>query len=289
MLEWNAEGPPGPPGEQGVPGSLDLAGQVCPPTQFVSGFDENGDIICSAPDNGSLPPPPGLISWWQGDGNPNDIQDSNDGILRNGTAFLAGKVGQAFSLDGLDDFVEVPSSASLQIAGSLTIEGFIRADTFDAPPGVDNQRAILTMFNPDSGRKSYGLVVILSGNGTTTHFVCGGTQLQTGSWYHVAGTFDAPSGLASVYVNGAMDGSAALPISSIHVSTERLLIGAIDNSISFSPPDSGHFGGLIDEISLYDRALSGTELLDIFNAGALGKTKPWIFSKPQAPKRPQVS
>ena len=51
------------------------------------------------------PPPTGLVSWWPGDGNPNDIQDSNDGTLQNGVTFAAGKVGQAFSFDGVDDFV----------------------------------------------------------------------------------------------------------------------------------------------------------------------------------------
>ncbi len=51
--------------------------------------------------------PKRLVSWWSGDGNANDVQDKNPGILQNGASYATGKVGQAFSMDGIDDFVEV--------------------------------------------------------------------------------------------------------------------------------------------------------------------------------------
>ncbi|MGH7253236.1 MAG: hypothetical protein ACREIE_05490, partial [Nitrospiraceae bacterium] len=55
------------------------------------------------------PPPPGLVSWWPGNGNSNDIADSNNGTLQNGATFVTGKVSQAFTFDGQDDFVQVPN------------------------------------------------------------------------------------------------------------------------------------------------------------------------------------
>ena len=51
----------------------------------------------------SSPPSSGHVSWWPGDGNADDILDSNHGSLKNGASFAAGKVAQAFSLDGIDD------------------------------------------------------------------------------------------------------------------------------------------------------------------------------------------
>src|SRR5262245_17110647 len=51
------------------------------------------------------PPPPNVVSWWPGDGNANDIQRSNNGTLQNGAAFAPGYVGQAFSFDGINDYV----------------------------------------------------------------------------------------------------------------------------------------------------------------------------------------
>ncbi len=65
------------------------------------------------------PPPPNMISWWDAEGNANDIQDGNDGTLQGGTAFAAGKVGQAFSLDGIDDVVAIGNPANLQFGTTL--------------------------------------------------------------------------------------------------------------------------------------------------------------------------
>ena len=51
------------------------------------------------------PPPPNMVSWWPGDGNARDIQGGNNGV-NNGT-YAAGKVGQAFSLDGISHYVQL--------------------------------------------------------------------------------------------------------------------------------------------------------------------------------------
>ena len=61
-----------------------------------------------------IPPPSGLVSWWPGDRNARDIIDDNDGLLKGGASFRNGIVKQAFSLDGIDDFVLVPDSSSLR-------------------------------------------------------------------------------------------------------------------------------------------------------------------------------
>ena len=52
--------------------------------------------------------PSGLTNWWPGDGNTNDIQNSKNGSLQNGTSFDTGKVAQAFNLDGGDDYISIP-------------------------------------------------------------------------------------------------------------------------------------------------------------------------------------
>src|SRR3989344_4500265 len=52
-------------------------------------------------------PPSGLISWWPGDGNAEDIFDGYDGALVGDTTFASGKVDQAFSLDGNSDYIDI--------------------------------------------------------------------------------------------------------------------------------------------------------------------------------------
>src|SRR5213080_193555 len=51
-----------------------------------------------------IPPPAGVVAWYPGDGNASDTQGHN-GTLQGGATFTAGKVGQAFSLDGVNDYV----------------------------------------------------------------------------------------------------------------------------------------------------------------------------------------
>src|SRR5205085_5642296 len=74
---------------------------------------------------GCAPAPVGLISWWAADGNTFDARSRNNGTLTNGATFGAGRNGQGFSLDGTDDFVQVPHSTSLNPTGSFTLEAWI--------------------------------------------------------------------------------------------------------------------------------------------------------------------
>ena len=70
------------------------------------------------------PPTWSRPSWWQAEGNAADAVGMNTGVLQNGTAFDGGEVGQAFRLDGVNDFISIPASASLNVGtgSGLTFE-----------------------------------------------------------------------------------------------------------------------------------------------------------------------
>jgi concanavalin A-like lectin/glucanase superfamily protein len=80
-------------------------------------------------------PGTGLVSWWPGEGNVNDIQGTNNGTFQNGATFTTGTVGQAFSFDGTSQYVRVPTSTSLNQTGSFTIDAWIYP-TADARAGL---------------------------------------------------------------------------------------------------------------------------------------------------------
>src|SRR5439155_11484511 len=77
-------------------------------------------------------PPAGLIGWWSGDGNANDIGGSDPGTLQGGaTANAVGVVGSAFSFDGTNAYVQIPDSPQLR-PGNLTIEAWVRFNSLDS-------------------------------------------------------------------------------------------------------------------------------------------------------------
>src|SRR5204863_6136731 len=72
------------------------------------------------------PPPANMISWWPADGNANDIQGSNNGTLQNGATFAPGMVGQAFSFDGVDDYVQTSDTGLPFGSAARTLDFWIR-------------------------------------------------------------------------------------------------------------------------------------------------------------------
>ena len=67
-----------------------------------------------------------MIDWWPGDGNANDIVGSNDGTPVNGATFAAGLIGQAFSLDGVDDSVSFGNTIGNLGTADFTVDLFGR-------------------------------------------------------------------------------------------------------------------------------------------------------------------
>src|SRR6185503_8936565 len=63
-----------------------------------------------------------LVARWHGDGDAQDSAGVNHGVLRNGAGFATGVSGQGFLLDGVDDYVRIVHSASLNLANAVTME-----------------------------------------------------------------------------------------------------------------------------------------------------------------------
>src|SRR5579883_1193085 len=61
------------------------------------------------------PAPPGLVSWWPGDGSAADSAGQNNGTQVGNVTFTPGEVGQAFSLSGNGDYITIPDSPSLSL------------------------------------------------------------------------------------------------------------------------------------------------------------------------------
>lgn len=228
-------------------------------------------------------PPTGLVSWWAAEWDASDVIGPNSGILQDGVTFTNGRVGFAFSFDGANDSVEVPDSPPLNIESSagFSIEAWVQ------PFFSFTSYGVMTIVDKrlSSGTHGYEFPLIdgqvacrLSDapGSDGVGFGPAGPDLRDGNFHHVALCVNrAAADGGKLYV----DGDEVLTFDPTQVS------GSLSNNQPFrvgrhSTGLNTYFKGAIDELSFYDRALSGEEIRAIFNAGSLGKCNP----SPESPK-----
>src|SRR3989344_904343 len=169
------------------------------------------------------------------------------------TDWVDGKVGSgALDFDGSNDYVDAGSSSSLRFhTGDFTVTGWIKSDSLTGTRTLGatyldvNTGWFFGTFNSKLGYY-------------TNAWKSANTTLVTGQWYHIGITVDA-SGNYIFYLNGNSDGSGAstLPANT----TESFKIGAYGASGGL-----GRFDGLIDEVRIYNRALSADEVMRLYKA-----------------------
>lgn len=204
-----------------------------------------------------LPPPAGLVSWWPGDGDANDIIGGNNGTLVGGVTYgtvLQGNVSQAFSFSGSG----LVSLASAPTSNDFTIDAWVYPRQISSPNGyrtiyADNTRGLWLK----NGRISWW-------SPSTDRFI-GNSPLAINAWTHIALTYS--NGVFRGYRNGVLDGSSNSSGEFLPAQT-GIGIGGHSNY----PPE--HFDGLIDEVEIFKRALSQSEIQAIYAAGKAGKCKP---------------
>jgi len=219
-------------------------------------------------------PSPQIVSWWRAENSALDQVGTNHGTLLNGATFAPGLVGQAFSLDGVNDYIAVGGGFNLD---DLTLEAWVLIN----PATNTGERRILSKDNIGLGgtRKAMALKSsapsVNGGQGRAAFVVLIGNAIDsveapfalTAGWHHLAGVRDTDLGRFELYVDGVM---------AINKSTVSA-IGPIDSVVGtvigqVSSTDNGEFfAGLVDEPAIYNRALNSNEIACIFAAGSAGK------------------
>jgi hypothetical protein len=234
-----------------------------------------------------FPTPAGLVGWWQGESNALDSTGLNPvGILEGGDiTYAPGEVGLAFSFGGNSD-VHVVASSALDVGGNgggLTIEGWIN------PSGTNFGEETYSLVESDAGNLDepvvglltsvysagdlYAYFVDTNGNSHEISTDVGGL-IGTNSFYHVAVTYDPASSNACLYCNGILVTSQN--IGRFTPQKCRDLYWGYSDSWGID------YQGLIDELSIYNRALTAAEVASIYNSGNLGKypIAAYIVSQP---------
>ena len=225
-------------------------------------------------------PPANMVGWWPADGKATDLAGPNNGKLMHRATFTTGYVGEAFDLNGTKQYVDVKNSPQLDVsAGDFTVDAWVYlnvlgeldqsiVDKMDDQSGVNSDgwrliyQAASDLFwfclGGGAGNNGCGL-----GNSTTVTSV---TNATAGTWYFVAGV--KTSTQISMYVNGNLENTTPLGPFTDTNSTD-LLFGH-KNSWDM---EGAYLNGLVDEVELFNRALTSSEISAIYNAGHTGKCK----------------
>jgi hypothetical protein len=240
----------------------------------VRAYDDAGDSAYTAIAEASTklsgaPPLPGMVAWWPAENSADDVIASHNGTTPYGIAYAAGKSGQAFDFDASDRRVFVPDSPDFVPTNGFTFEGWFYArqtlDSFIGMRGDDRGGMdTWTVRRLGDGQLAFQM------DDSLNNFVVIETPVQNNQWNHFAATFDSSSGAMKLYLNGALmvqTNTSLQPIGS-YDPTYNPGIGIGNQSGTFN---HASFDGLIDDVAVYSRALSGAEIQSIYNAGSSGK------------------
>jgi glucose/arabinose dehydrogenase/chitodextrinase len=228
--------------------------------------DAAGNATTSSPVtvtvSNTTPPPAGIVAGYAfDDGSGTTAADASGhgitGTLTNGPTWGPGRYAGAINLDGVDDYVDLGNPASLHLTGSMTISAWINSSAFptDDAAVVSKRGSIGFQLDTtvDRGARSIGFKLT---NGTGADMIrYGMTALHTNTWYHVAGVYDAATGTMTVYLDGHVDNGAQIGTitGTQQDSPQNVVIGrrAIGGDL---------FTGSVDDVRIYDRALSLAEI-----------------------------
>lgn len=208
-------------------------------------------LVSTTPARGASPNLVAAYSFDEGAGTTvaDASGNNNTGTLVGATWTGSGKINGALSFDGTSSRVDVPNAASLQLSTAMTLEAWVNPTTITSKwrdviyKGRDNYFLAATSTNAS---KPVGAGII-GGINTKAY---GTAPLATGTWTHLAATYDGAA--LRFYVNGTLVRTTAVT-GTIATSANPLQIGG--DSIF-----GQYFAGRIDEVRVYNTALTQAEI-----------------------------
>jgi len=201
-----------------------------------------------------------LVVHWaldEGSGSvANDLSgNGNDGTLNGEPKWATGKTGGGLECDGTDDYVEVPRV----VQDDFTLMAWIKTDTPGLSLGAQGYQGSGLIWSDVAGVANDFIVAVL---GTKLSFFCGNPDLSansdrdivTGQWVHVAAIRNLQEGQISIYIDGehekTLDHANSNPLNAL----DTIAVGG-------NVLDSRFYTGLIDDVRIFDHALTGFEVL----------------------------
>jgi hypothetical protein len=219
--------------------------------------------------------PGALEAEWRFDENNGRMALDSSGHKLNGAFHgrpmrVPGLMGGAVQFDGAKDYIDFGHSTPLRLTGSMTITAWIRSTSFP----VDDAAIVSQLADSgyqldttvDKGPRTIGFKLTNACGGLMARY--GATPLVTGTWYHVAGVYNAQAKTMDVYLNGRPDNGflQGLVTSSQLSSRSSAYVGR-------RPIKTFEFAGSIDDVRIYSSALTKAEIVAVGTEDPAAKTQ----------------
>ncbi|MGD2049641.1 MAG: GDSL-type esterase/lipase family protein, partial [Chloroflexota bacterium] len=244
-------------------------------------LDPGEDITCTFNNEELTVPacPAEMISYWpleETSGSDfQDIFDGNDAYCESGHCpdFATGLVGGALDFNGTDDFLRVPDDDSLDWASddSFSVELWAKLGPNDCNTrnkvmiGRDNRPGGVHWWLGCNVADKAAMMNLID---TSDHgaAVAGTTPINDDQWHHIVAVRDESSDENRIYVDGVLEGTTSYDYGAGFDATTTLGIGYM----AYTGTPDYYYNGLLDEVALYQRTLSESEILQHYNAGQAG-------------------
>ena len=187
----------------------------------------------------------------------------NNGTLTNGPSRVAGKIGQALSFDGVNDYVSIPDSVAIDVE-TVTVSAWIK--TTQTTEGEIIEKWINTgtparyPYVLRINNATVGKAFFRAYDGTNNPGATSTTNINNGAWHHLVGVRRDGTDLR-LYVDGVLESTATDTTTGDTTNDLAIGIGARRTTAA------GPFNGLIDEVRVYNRALTPAEIKRLYNMG----------------------
>jgi uncharacterized repeat protein (TIGR02543 family) len=205
----------------------------------------------------------GLVACYPGDGNADDGSGNHlDGTIHGQVNFEDGVRGKAFQMGG-SGYISVPHSDKLSV-NYHTIAAWVSLSTGGAVVGKLWPGHYETLHLSAKGQKV--ATGFTTGTEMLNHPVSTTNYVRADGWHFVVLTYDGAN--VRFYIDGVLDTLAVTPRSgTVRTNTMELAIGRHCGDVEESRCDDGLFGGLIDEVRIYNRAISEAEVKQLYGLG----------------------
>jgi hypothetical protein len=189
-----------------------------------------------------------------------------------------GVIGQAVQFDGVDDSITISDQAALTGQAAITLSGWVNLEQLGSDIGIGN---IAIKLHSSAPHYSYQLYLQandrfafeVNNQSSTNGYVASTMFAERGRWYHVAGVWEAGSS-PEIYIDGVNVSTfqSGTPSGTIYDSNGNLSIGSGSGEEELS--------GIVDDLRIYNRALSAEEVKRLYQLGATTKIAETITSNP---------